>query len=86
MWAASWAGHDLVYVFQRPESMARIFEKARRELAPEAWLVSLEFAVPGQTPHACLEGSGRRALWVYRPAAGASAALQQRSTGGPACR
>jgi SAM-dependent methyltransferase len=70
MWAASWAGHDLVYVFQRPESMARVFDKARRELAPAAWLVSLEFAVPGQTPWACLEGPGRRPVWIYRPARG----------------
>lgn len=69
MWAASWAGHDLVYVFQRPESMARVFDKARRELAPAAWLVSLEFAVPGQTPWACVQGPGRRPLWIYRPAA-----------------
>jgi SAM-dependent methyltransferase len=68
MWAASWAGHDLVYVFQRPESMARVFDKARRELAPAAWLVSLEFAVPGQAPWACVEGPGRRPLWIYRPA------------------
>jgi SAM-dependent methyltransferase len=68
MWAASWAGHDLVYVFQRPESMARIFDKARHELAPAAWLVSLEFAVPGQLPWASLEGPDRRTVWIYRPA------------------
>jgi SAM-dependent methyltransferase len=69
MWSASWAGHDLVYVFQRPESMARVFDKARRELAPSAWLVSLEFQVPGVAPWACLEGAGRRPVWIYRPAA-----------------
>ena len=69
MWAASWAGHDLVYVFQRPESMVRAFDKARRELAPDGWLVSLEFEVPGQTPVACLRCPGRRALWLYQPAA-----------------
>lgn len=69
MWAASWAGHDLVYVFQRPESMGRAFDKARREMAPGGWLVSLEFEVPGQAPVACLRGPGRRALWIYRPAA-----------------
>jgi SAM-dependent methyltransferase len=67
MWAASWAGFDLVYVFQRPESMSRIFDKARRELAPGAWLVSLEFPVPGQPPVACLRGVRRRPLWLYRP-------------------
>jgi SAM-dependent methyltransferase len=74
MWAASWAGHDLVYLFQRPESMARAYAKAARELAPQAWLVSLEFAVPGVTPAACLQGPGRRPVWVYRPAAAAAQA------------
>ncbi len=72
MWAASWAGYDLVYVFQRPESMARVFDKARRELSPAAWLVSLEFPVPGQAPWACLQGGRQRPLWIYRPASAAN--------------
>lgn len=67
MWATSWAGQDLVYLFQRPESMARAYEKARAELAPGAWLVSLEFAVPGVAPQACLSGPARRTVWVYQP-------------------
>ena len=67
MWAASWAGHDLIYLFQRPESMARAYAKACAELAPGAWLVSLEFPVPGVAPTACLQGGGRRPLWVYQP-------------------
>jgi SAM-dependent methyltransferase len=67
MWAAPWAGFDLVYLFQRPESMARAHAKAARELAPGAWLVSLEFAVPGQEAWACLRSPGRRPVWVYRP-------------------
>lgn len=68
MWAASWSGCDLVYLFQRPESMARAFAKARAELAPGAWFVSLEFAVPNADAclHCCLQGPGRRALWIYR--------------------
>jgi SAM-dependent methyltransferase len=64
MWAASWAGHDLVYVFQRPESMARVWAKARADLAPGAWLVSLEFEVPGVAPTARLHGA--RPVWLYR--------------------
>ena len=71
LWAGSWAGYDLVYVFQRPESMARVFDKARRELGPQGWLASLEFPVPGQPPAACLQGAGRRPLWIYRPGAAA---------------
>ena len=81
MWAGSWAGHDLVYLFQRPESMGRAFDKARRELGPGGWLVSLEFAVPGQAPVACLDGPGRRPLWIYRPGA-----RDARSTGRQAGR
>lgn len=65
MWAASWSGHDLVYVFQRPESMQRVFAKAQRELAPGAWLVSLEFEVPGQAPFVQLACPDGRDLWVY---------------------
>ncbi len=67
MWALPWRGHDLVYLFQRPESMARAWARAQAELEPGAWLVSLEFAVPGVNPHACLQGDDRRTVWIYRP-------------------
>ena len=72
MWQQSWAGQDLVYVFQRPESMARVWAKADAELAPGAWLVSLEFAVPGVLPQALVQRPGQRALWVYRAPRSAS--------------
>lgn len=62
MWAQPWDGFDLVYLFQRPESMARAWDKACREM-PGGWLASLEFAVPGVEPVARL---GARPLWVYR--------------------
>jgi len=66
MWARSWAGFDLVYLFQRPESMPRAWAKAQAEMAEGAWLVSLEFAVPGVPPVAQLPGSGGRPVFVYR--------------------
>ncbi len=66
MWARSWAPFDLVYIFQRPETMARAWDKARRELRPGTWLVSLEFAVPGVEPAARLTGPKRRTVWIYR--------------------
>ena len=69
MWAASWTGVDLVYLFQRPESMARAWAKAGREMAAGSWLVSLEFEVAGQRPAACLGVAGEtagRPVWVYR--------------------
>lgn len=77
MWAVHWGGFDLVYLFQRPESMARAHTKAARELAPGAWLVSLEFAVPGVAPVACLQGGGRKPVWVYQPAGPAAASIPQ---------
>ncbi len=66
MWAGSWAAFDLVYLFQRPETMARAWDKARRELRPGSWLVSLEFEVPGVVPAARLADPNRRTVWIYR--------------------
>lgn len=71
MWTANWAGHDLVYLFQRPETMPRAAAKARAEMAPGSWLVSLEFPVPGWAPHAQLASApaaavAGRPVWVYR--------------------
>ena len=51
MWqAGSWQGLAVVYLFQRPESMQRAWDKACAEMAPGTWLVSLEFVVPGRRP------------------------------------
>ncbi len=72
MWALSWSGLELVYLFQRPESMARAWAKAQAEMAPGAWLVSLEFSVPGVAPVACLGDASRRAVWIYRTGVPAS--------------
>ena len=66
MWATSWAGYGLVYLFQRPESMQRAWRKAHTDMADGAWLVSLEFEVPhvkAWTHMTCPDG---RALWIYR--------------------
>jgi hypothetical protein len=75
LWAGSWAGYDLVYLFQRPESMARALDKARRQMRPGAWLASLEFEAPGWQPQQRLRCPDGRPLWLYRlplqPAAGA---------------
>jgi len=68
MWTRDWCGFDLVYVFQRPESMARVWSKAGAELALDAWLVSLDFEVQGQTPLARVNLSHRHSLWLYKPA------------------
>jgi SAM-dependent methyltransferase len=66
IWAADWSAMDLVYLFQRPESMPRAWDKARRELKPGAWLASLEFEVPGQRATARLEPVAGKPVWLYR--------------------
>jgi hypothetical protein len=66
LWLADWSQQDLVYLFQRPESMPRAIEKARRELRAGAWLASLEFEVAGARPAAVLRASGRKPVWLYR--------------------
>ena len=66
IWAADWSAHDLVYLFQRPESLPRAVDKAACELRPGAWLASLEFeavALQPQAVHDCPDG---RRVWLYR--------------------
>ena len=81
MWAADWSPYALVYVFQRPESMARAWAKAQAELARGSWLVSLDFAVPGVSPAAVLRPDGAQPLWLYQvggaPTAGGQGAMPQ---------
>ena len=66
MWAQPWQGLALVYLFQRPESMPRAWTKAQAELAPGAWLVSLEFPVEGVPPTAAIQRPGAKPVWLYR--------------------
>jgi hypothetical protein len=66
MWRGSWSTHDLVYLFQRPESMARALAKADAEMRPGSWLVSLEFEAPGRAPHAVMHLPSGRPVWIYR--------------------
>jgi hypothetical protein len=66
IWHANWSSYDLVYLFQRPESMPRAVTKARAELKPFAWLVSLEFEALELKPHAVLRTVAGKPVWVYR--------------------
>ena len=66
LWRADWSGYDLVYLFQRPESLPRAIEKARRELRPGAWLASLEFEAAGATPARVLTCRDGRRLFLYQ--------------------
>jgi trans-aconitate methyltransferase len=78
LWAARWSAYDLVYVFQRPDTMARIAQKAREELPAGAWLVSLEFEVPGWQATASWEAREARKVWAYRMGAAGSLPVSQR--------
>ncbi len=66
IWRADWSGYDLVYLFQRPESMPRAVAKARAELKPGAWLVSLEFEARELQSFAVLHTVPGKPVWVYQ--------------------
>lgn len=66
MWKADWSGYDMVYLFQRPESMPRAVEKAAAELRPGAWLVSLEFVATELAPESTLQTVAGKPVWLYR--------------------
>lgn len=66
MWRADWAGFDVVYVFQRPESMEKIATKAKAELRSGAWLVSLEFPVLGWKATSVMRPAYGRCVWIYQ--------------------
>ena len=64
-WQADWSSYELVSMFQRPESMPQALEKARRELRPGAWLVSLEFELPGIATPSQIETTSGKPVWIY---------------------
>lgn len=66
IWRADWTGFDLVYLFQRPESMPRAVAKAQAELKPGAWLVSLEFEATEWQAKATLQTPDGRPAWLYQ--------------------
>ena len=66
IWLADWSEFDMVYMFQRPESMPKAVEKASKELRSGAWLVSLEFEARSLKPNALVYGSDGRPVWMYQ--------------------
>lgn len=65
IWAADWSGYQLVYVFQRPESMSRVRLQCAT-MAAGSYLVSLEFPLPDAPASAQWQGADGRVLWIYR--------------------
>ncbi len=66
IWKEDWSVYDMVYIFQRPESMGPAAAKAKTELAPGAWLVSLEFEATALEPVAVLRNRDDKPVWVYQ--------------------
>lgn len=66
MWSMDWSPYDMVYLFQRPESMFLARQKAMQELLHGAWLVSLEFPIPGLKAFARTCEQGGRQVWLYQ--------------------
>jgi SAM-dependent methyltransferase len=65
IWFADWSTYDMVYLFQRPESMTRAVIKAS-ELREGAWLVSLDFEAIHLLATAQYRTPGGKMVWVYR--------------------
>jgi hypothetical protein len=75
IWRADWSSYAMVYLFQRPESMARAMAKAAAELRPGSWLVSLEFEATGHAAHAVLTAPDGRPVWLYQMPVGGPAVV-----------
>jgi len=65
IWLEDWSQYDMVYLFQRPESMTRAQLKGA-ELRPGAWLVSLEFAAEHLRPTAQFTAPDGRMVRLYQ--------------------
>ena len=66
MWAADWSPYDVVYLFQRPETMSRAAVKSLGEIREGCWLVSLNFPIPDITPHYIDQLEDGREVYAYR--------------------
>jgi hypothetical protein len=66
IWDADWSIYDMVYIFQRPESMKRTLQKVNAELKPKSWLVSLEFELIEIIPTDKLSFSNGKMVWLYQ--------------------
>jgi hypothetical protein len=66
IWKVDWHSYEMVYLFQRPESMPRAVAKARAELKPGAWLVSLEFVAEELQVQARVQTVEGKPVWLYQ--------------------
>lgn len=66
LWASHWGDYDLVYMFQRPESMSRAAVKSLGEMRDGSWLVSLNFPIQDTTPTYVAELEDGREVYAYQ--------------------
>jgi SAM-dependent methyltransferase len=68
-WRLSLGQFDVVYGFLSPAPMPELWAKARKEMPPQALLVSNSFPVPDANPENTVQVADRRAtrLYCYRP-------------------
>lgn len=66
IWKVNWSAYDMVYVFQRPESMQRTQEKAMSEMKAGSWLVSLEFEMTDCVATDKISISHGKIVWLYQ--------------------
>ena len=64
-----WSGYDVVYAFLSPHPMPQVTDKARRELHPQAMLISKDFPAPELTPVRTIDLPGGGTLYCYQPGA-----------------
>ncbi len=70
-WSLNLEPYDVVFVFLSPVPMAKLWDKAQREMRPGTLFVSCAFEVPGQRPDRTIELSSPRQprllVWQIAP-------------------
>lgn len=65
LWDVDLAGYDVVYAYLSPAAMPRLWEKAQREMRPDAVLISNNFLIPGASPELTINVDKRKDAVVY---------------------
>ncbi len=68
MWAIKLGEYDVIYAYLSPEPMAKLLDKLRSEMRPDALFISNSFALPEIKPtqQHDLNDFSRSRLYIYR--------------------
>lgn len=66
MWKIKWNDYDLIYLFQRPDTMNQAIQKAQEDLKDGAWVVSFEFPASGYPHFAKIVSESGKIIWIYK--------------------